>query len=98
MNRRTFITAGAALALSTQSAFGKLVEQLSGSTAVSYLTDAEVDLGRTGFMFHSCFLDPQGDSEIMAFSNETCDASVRFIPSGTDPEVYIEERIVGISG
>lgn len=98
MNRRTFITAGAALALSTQSAFGKLVEQLSGSTAVSYLTDAEVDLGRTGFMFHSRFLDPQGDSEIMAFSNETCDASVRFIPSGTDPEAYIEERIAGISG
>lgn len=98
MNRRSFITAGTAvLALSSHRAFGQVINQLSGVNATSELTGAVIDLGKTGFAFHSRYVDSRADVEIMAFSNETCDGAVRFIPNGTDPELFLADRADGIA-
>lgn len=94
MNRRTFIAAGAAaLAFSSKLVNAQLMGQLSGVIAVSELTGAEMDLGSTGFTFYSRLLDTKNDSETLGFSSETCDAAVRFIPAGTDPGTYLEDRV-----
>lgn len=99
MNRRSFIIAGTtALALSTQRVFGQvLIQDISGTSTTSELTGAQVDLGRTGFEFFDRYLDEENDVEIIGFSNATGSGSVRFMPAGSDPENYIEERIEAIS-
>lgn len=94
MNRRTFLAAAAAsLAFSSRHVGAQQMAQLSGVTAVSELTGAEVDLGRTGFAFYGRLLDTRNDTETLGFSSETSDGAVRFIPAGTDAEAYLNDLV-----
>lgn len=98
MNRRTFISAGVAVfALSTRSVSGEINANLiSGTRATSELTGAEIDLGRTGFEFVSQMFNDQTGDELVSFRNDTAHASVRFVPSGTDTQAYLEKRFAEI--
>lgn len=98
MNRRTFIAAAsAAVAFSTQRAFGQIeTNKLSGTTFVSDLTGATIDLGNTGFEFLAQFLDSEVGDEMVSFRNDTHHVSVRFVPAGTDAEVYLDNRFTAI--
>lgn len=98
MNRRTFITAGiAAFAFSSQRAFAQIdVNMLSGTRFTSELTGAEIDLGRSGLeLMAQMFNDENGD-ELITFGRDTILGSVRFVPTGTDAQSYLDKRFAAI--